>query len=528
VLHGLDHTQTGLLWYTAHVISDVQTSSFLGGVVNRLTVVVLCLVFCLIGFNAPTASAASRLATADKTALLLCLRQVSLMHDAYESIFAKYPTLTTFSTVAADEVAMLATLKKILTKYRIAVPANTRAAAAQTLASSVTNISMAHSVAINLEQSTATMMTQLLQTTDNKDVAKAEALVKSTSLGSHTSAFAAEQTTITPPPTPPTTLPATRPFPAPVTTRTVTIPASIDATGSSDVSTALTGLIASVPDGSLVNFPSTGVYRIDKAIEFGDRHNLVLDGNGCTLKYTSVTGTTEDYALWRDAKAGSDIWIRNFVLIGSSPYPGVYTPGTSPTGGEWQHAVAVRSSRFEVSGCTISAVWGDGFYVTSNPSDVWIHDNHVISAGRNGLSVISGTNVIAERNAFDTVGFITFDVEPNYASETSTNIIFRNNTAGVWGLYFFAVVGNPTSSTLDGIVVDGNTVTGSSLDAYVDNRGGTRITHVTFTNNVGKNTAAGPVLHFKHVDGLTVTGNVQPLSSGVLTRIIDCTGVVTS
>jgi hypothetical protein len=38
----------------------------------------------------------------------------------------------------------------------------------------------------------------------------------------------------------------------------------------------------------------------------------------------------------------------------------------------------------------------------------------------------------------------------------------------------------------------------------------------------------GPVLFFKHVDGLTVTGNIQRLSSGFLTRIIDCTGVTTS
>jgi hypothetical protein len=497
--------------------------------VNRISVVTLCLAFCLVGFSAPTASAASRLAASDETALVLCLQQVSLMRDAYQSIFAKYPTLTTFSTVAADEVAMVAALKKILAKYKITVPtSNVRVSAAHTLASTVTSISAAHTFAIRLEQSTATMMAQLLQRSDSQSVPRVVALVRSTSLGSHTSAFAAEQTAVAPPPTPPTTLPATRPFPAPVTTRTVTVPASIDATGSSDVSTAFKEFIRSVPDGSLINFPSAAVYRIDRAIFFRSRHNLILDGNGCTLKYTSVTGTSQSHSLWYDEGGGSDIWIRDFALVGSSTNPGVYTPGTSPTGGENQHGVVVSSSRFEVSGCTISEVWGDGFYVTSNPSDVWIHDNHVISAGRQGLTVISGTNVIAERNAFDTVGFITFDIEPNFASETSTNIIFRNNTAGTWGNYFFAVVGNPTSSTLDRIVVDGNTVTGSSLSAYVDNREGTRITRVTFTNNVGKVATAGPVLNFNHVDGLTVYGNVQPLSSGSLIRIVNCTKVVAS
>ena len=272
--------------------------------------------------------------------------------------------------------------------------------------------------------------------------------------------------TVAAPPSAPT---ATRPFPAPVTTRTVAVPASIDATGTTDVSTALKTFILSVPDGSLINFPSTGVYRIDRAI-FQSSPQLILDGNGCTLKYTSVTGTSQSYSFWYDEGAGSDIWIRNFVLIGSSTNPGVYTPGTSPTGGEWQHGVVVASDRFEVSGCTISAVWGDGFHVTGSPSDVWIHDNHVISAGRQGLSCLSGTNVIAEHNAFDKVGYHTFDVEPNHASESSTNITFRNNTAGTYGKFFFNAVSVP-GAAVDGIVVDGNTVTGSSLSTYVDSVG---------------------------------------------------------
>jgi hypothetical protein len=477
--------------------------------VKRIAVVFLCLLLCLTGIGAPTGSAASRLSTSSRTALTSSLQQEYLMRDTYRDILAKYPTLTTFSAVVTNEVAMIATLKKLFAKYRLAVPTDTKVSAARTIANTATSISNANAVAISLEHSTANLMTKLLRTTRSTDVARTVALIKATSLGSHTSVF-------------------TRPFPVPVTTRTVTVPASIDATGSSDVSTALMGFIHSVPDGSLINFPSAAIYRIDKAVEFSSRHNLILDGNGCTLKYTSVTGTGESHSLLHDSIAGSDIWIRNFVLIGSSTHPGVYTPGTSPTGGENQDGVVVQSDRFEISGCTVSKVWGDGFYVTGSPSDVWIHDNHVISAGRQGLSIISGTNVIAEHNAFDTVGFITFDVEPNFASESSTNIIFRNNTAGTWGYSFFAVVGNPTSSTLDRVVVDGNTVTGSSLSTYVDNRGGARITHITFTNNAGGKATAGPVLQFSHVDGLTVTGNVQPLSSGVLPSITDSTGVVTS
>jgi hypothetical protein len=477
---------------------------------------------CLAGTTVPTASAAV-LSVSDKTALVLCQQQEYLMRDTYQNIFAKYPALTTFGTVAVDENSMIGTLSKLFAKYKIAVPADSKVAAARTMASTVTSALNADAVAINLEQSTANLMTKLLRTTRNTDVARAETLIRRMSLGSHTRAFAAEQATVA---THPQTIPRrTRPFPAPVTTHTVTVPASIDAAGSSDVSTALINFIRSVPDGSLINFPSAAIYRIDRAITLENRHNLIIDGHGCTLKYTAVTGTTEGYSLWDDLGGNSDIYVRNFVLIGSSPYPGVYTPGTSPTGGEWQHGFEIRSSRFEVSGCTISKVWGNGFELSTGASDVWIHDNHVISAGRQGVSVCSGTNVLVEHNAFDISGLSTFDIEPFLDSQSAINIIFRNNTAGTFGHRFFTIWVGLSGPTIDGVVVDGNTVTGASLSTNVANNTETRMTRITFTNNTGKETIAGwAVLYFTYVDGLTVTGNVQPLTS-VLTNISDCTGV---
>jgi hypothetical protein len=51
---------------------------------------------------------------------------------------------------------------------------------------------------------------------------------------------------------------------------------------------------------------------------------------------------------------------------------------------------------------------------------------------------------------------------------------------------------------------------------------------VKFLNNTTTKPGRGPVLVFEHVDGLTVSGNVQPLLGGPLTKISDSTGVVTS
>ena len=75
---------------------------------------------------------------------------------------------------------------------------------------------------------------------------------------------------------------------------------------------------------------------------------------------------------------------------------------------------------------------------------------------------------------------------------------------------------------VNGVTVSGNTVSGKSLTTIIDLA---RRQNVVFTNNSSLVSAGGPVLHFAHIDGLTVTGNVQPMTSGVLASITDSTGV---
>jgi len=175
---------------------------------KRLLVLLLCLVLGLAGTSVSTASAAT-ISTSIKTALTSCLQQEYLMRDTYQIILSKYPMLTTLGTVLKDEIAMIATLKKLFANYRITVPADAEASAAQTTANTATSASNADRVAINLERATATLMTRLLQTTDNRDVAAVAALIKTISLGSHTTALVAEQVTVATPPNTPTTPTAT-------------------------------------------------------------------------------------------------------------------------------------------------------------------------------------------------------------------------------------------------------------------------------------------------------------------------------
>ena len=75
---------------------------------------------------------------------------------------------------------------------------------------------------------------------------------------------------------------------------------------------------------------------------------------------------------------------------------------------------------------------------------------------------------------------------------------------------------------MSGVTISGNRITGDTLLTVVTIA---RRKNIVFTNNTSTVRGHGPILRFAHIDGLTVRGNHQPLSSGTLVSIADCTGV---
>lgn len=295
----------------------------------------------------------------------------------------------------------------------------------------------------------------------------------------------------------------------------VPVPDLIDATGASDASIALTSFLETVPDGSTITFKAGAVYRMDQGLKFSDRHDLTFEGNGATLRSNGETHELSSlFALWG---GNTRIVIRDFNLIGNSPTPGVYKPGS-----EGAHGVLIDGgSDIDVSGVTVSSVWGDGFYVGLWADTVSIHDSTVASNGRNGISIIAGRNVTVQRVTFIKSGYCTFDIESNVPTEGASNVTFVDNIAGTWGNIFLAANGVP-GSVVDGVTVRNNRVTGGTLlsDITLPRR-----QNIVFENNMSTVPADGPVFRFAHIDGLTVTGNVQPLKSGALAFIDDSTAV---
>ena len=289
-----------------------------------------------------------------------------------------------------------------------------------------------------------------------------------------------------------------------------------------------------MPDGSTIVFPAGATYRLGSwGLGINGRHDLVFEGNGATIKIEGgCTQWHSGFGVGLD-KPSSDITIRGFTLVGNHPNPGQFGGSC-----EHQHGVTVHgSTNVEISDMTIRQVRGDCLYVGEYTwSDgVYFHDSTCRSNGRMGVAIVKGQNVRIERVAFDKIAIHALDIEPNFADGGAINVDFVNNTVGTYnscncyGGSFFAANGD-LDAPVRNVTISGNVVTGGSLWTLVGDEatgwsGGRQHRNIVFTNNRSSVTAAGPVLHFKHVDGLTITGNTQPLSSGSLVRLVDSVNV---
>jgi hypothetical protein len=330
--------------------------------------------------------------------------------------------------------------------------------------------------------------------------------------------------TATPAPTPrPTATPAPRPTATPSPASVVYVPDSIDATGARDASAALTTFVAGVPNGSTIVFKRNGVYRMDHGLRIKGKSDLVLDGNGATLSSNPNTARTDLDSLIHLAQRNDDIVIHDFHFDGNSPYPGVHGKWT-----EKVHAILIGGDNVEVYNVTAEAIPGDFVKLhESGTATVWsknahIHDATVKSVGRNCLTVIAGQDAVFERVNCGVVGYTVFDIEPNSSDQGARNIIFRNNTATSWSNSFVSGHG-ASGSSVNGVVISGNTVTKDSLLTVIEAPWGRK--NITITNNSSPVAARGPVMRLGYIDGLTVRGNSQPLSSGELARIHNSTNV---
>lgn len=315
------------------------------------------------------------------------------------------------------------------------------------------------------------------------------------------------------------------PAPSDACTRTATT----DTTGETDVTAALQSLIDATPDGSVICLAAGGSYRVDGGLHLANRSNLVIDGRGARI-FSTARSTVPRLLV---DKGGVGVTVRNLVIEGFWPEAG--TQGAAIPAFEGNHGISIGGTRDVEIGpdVEIRNVGGDGVYLTAGgtgstidwATDVRIHDTMIERTGRMGVSITDGArHVTIENDTFDSIALYVFDIEPNgivfpSGPAGADDVRFVGNTIGRYGIspllepWLFAGTGRGPETDVD---VSRNLVTGGALRIGVWDVDGSRRSGFHVTDNWSDATARGPTMVFEGVDGLTVSGNVQPLSSGNL------------
>jgi hypothetical protein len=313
--------------------------------------------------------------------------------------------------------------------------------------------------------------------------------------------------------------------------QTVTIPGSIDSTGQQTVSSALNRFINSVPDGSTIRFKADATYRLDQALHIDRRRHLTLNGNGARLILPRTHVGNESTGIIVRSSVGTTI--RNLRIVGNNHEAGTRDACCRR---ESQFAIGVLSSRDTlIKRVRIRRTWGDCLYVSRSSSGgrshgVTFRDSTCRLAGRHGVGLIAGSNILIAGNTFDQLGFDVVDIEPNTHFEGARDVVVRGNRIGSFGLggqydaWLLAACG-ADGSVIREVKVARNMIEGNrmgwggqvkALHMKVCGDGDRVRDGFKVIRNTAKAQVRGPSLYFYGVRGVTVRGNKQPLTSGSL------------
>lgn len=306
--------------------------------------------------------------------------------------------------------------------------------------------------------------------------------------------------------------------PAPPTrAQVVTIPASIDATGRTDVSQAFAAFVASVPDGSRIELASGGQYRMESTWFVRDRHDLTIDGNGAKI-FATTPGTRGRSHV--SVQRGSGLVFENLRVQGANPAAGRDSDAAYQPDKEAQHGFDVQGTQHvQLIGVTVTDVYGDFVCITKIYGGPWADDVRITNStfarnGRQGITIAAARNVVIEHNTLSDMRRSTFDLEPGRTDGWGAdNVSIRDNTIGSGRLNFVAAAGR---GPLDNITVEGNHLKGQALQIYVIDKDGGMRRNWKVLNNVSDVSFATPnqaAMQFWRVNGLTVRGNRQVMKA---------------
>jgi hypothetical protein len=289
----------------------------------------------------------------------------------------------------------------------------------------------------------------------------------------------------------------------------VLVPATIDYTGTKDVTDLLQSFIDGLDDGVLVRFHHNGRYRVEGTL-FVTNKTLTVDGQGATI-FATTPGTLERSQWW--ITGGEDIVFRNIKVDGANPFAGVGDRAYNLKR-EKQHGFRIEGvDGIELDHVTVTDTYGDFVYVArfvqDTTTNVWIHDSTFRRNGRQGISLVAATGVIIERNYFSDTRRATVDLEPNGPGQLVSQVFIINNTIGRGRLMFIASHGR---GPVNDIVISGNQLHHHIMSTDVMSSPGQRRKNWIFTKNTSDTVSHNRTIRFIVVDGVLVSGNKQPIS----------------
>jgi hypothetical protein len=252
----------------------------------------------------------------------------------------------------------------------------------------------------------------------------------------------------------------------PATPAVYTVPAKIPDNCSVPVEAKIMAWLATVPDGSTVQFGPGRCYGQDGTITLTGRSGLVIDGQGSEFRALTPGGSHR--ANWRLVRGGN-VTLANMAVRGSNPQ-GSYDPAV-----EWQHGYAVEG----VQGATLSNVqardtWGDGVFLwrgASSPAcgdDASSARNVVIAgalierSGRQGVAIVDAENVTLQDSTIGPVAWWSVDIETDDHCEIARHINVLRNQFGANRYGVIGSVGFGGDPQVGDVTVTDNTQTAAT------------------------------------------------------------------
>lgn len=315
-----------------------------------------------------------------------------------------------------------------------------------------------------------------------------------------------------------------------------TVPASIDATGQTDVTDALCEWVNNLTPGTYDLAP--GRYRCEGGLHLVEREGVVLRGNGAAICADTVGYEVVPNEWNRDSVGPHRSWpvkdrahLRLLNCVDTHVH-GLRIEGPNDNAGvdgdfsaqvEGQHAIKVEGGRnVVVSGIRGGNVHGDLVYVaadypkgTGNPDGVLLCDLRMENAGRHGFGIVGGDNVQLSAFRFRHLRRAAMDFEPGRPTPIR-GLTVEHGEFRDYRLMFLAsdAKGDVSDVVVRDVLADELNVKVRAQDHHRTNW------HLERVVGCRQFASTKPLMQFFRVDGLTMKGCYAPLRAGRAERAV--------